>query len=265
MYTNYYPASQLFHGSVQSVMGTRLDALLFGDSATALEALWQQTVHETRRLERLLSRFDAEGDLYRINRDAAFYPVTVTEELWGVLQDCRRYFELTDGCFDVTRGRFPQVEFDDRYRTVYLKDGATVDLGGCGKGYALRRVRQLLERAGVRRALVNFGDSSVLAVGAHPHGDCWPVGVRNPYTGEPAGSFRLRDASLSVSGNTPARGAHIVRPETGHYVTGRKCVAAVAADPVEAEVLTTALMAAGREQAAGTVKRFDIKEYKIYE
>ncbi|MDR1454250.1 MAG: FAD:protein FMN transferase [Tannerella sp.] len=265
MYTNYYPSSQLFHASVPLLMGTRLDMLLFGEDPAALDILCSRMEIEIRRVERLLNRFDPESALYRVNRDAAICPVGMAGELWTVLQDCRRYFEWTDGCFDITRGRFDAVEFDDVNRTVFLKGRADFDLGGYGKGYALRQLRRLLEEEAVVRALINFGDSSVLAVGTHPHGDCWPVGIDNPCTGERTGVMRLRDCSLSVSGNRPARPAHIVNPETGVCVTGRKTVAVAAVDPVDAEALTTALMVAVPGKVENIVNRFKIIEYKLYE
>ncbi|MDR2138055.1 MAG: FAD:protein FMN transferase [Tannerella sp.] len=265
MYTNYYPSSQLFHASVPLLMGTRLDVLLFGEAPAALESLCRRMETDLRRMERLLNRFDTEGALYRVNRDAVIYPVGMAEELWMVLQDCRRYFEWTDGCFDITRGCFDRVEFDDANRTVFLKGRAGFDLGGCGKGYALRHIRQLLDAEAITRALINFGDSSILAAGTHPHGDYWPVGIEHPRTGEPAEVMHLRDCSLSVSGNRPAQPAHIINPKTGVYVTDRKIVAVVAEDPVDAEALTTALMVATPDKVKKIVNQFNIIEYRIYE
>jgi thiamine biosynthesis lipoprotein len=265
MYTNYYPSSQLFHASVPLLMGTRLDVLLFGEAPAALETLCRRMETEIRRVERLLNRFDTESALYQVNRDAVIYPAGMAEELWTVLQDCRRYYEWTEGCFDITRGCFKEVEFDDANRTVFLTGRAGFDLGGYGKGYALRQIRRLLDAEAVTRALINFGDSSMLAAGTHPYGDCWPVGIENPCTGKPMDVVHLRDGSLSVSGNTPAKPAHIVNPQTGACVTGWKTVAAVADDPVDAEALTTALMVATPDKVENIVQRFRITEYKVYE
>ncbi|MDR2468902.1 MAG: FAD:protein FMN transferase [Tannerella sp.] len=267
IYTNYYPSSQLFHGAAPRLMGTRLDALLFGVERERMEMVWRQMIAEIGRLERMMSRFDTEAILFRLNRDAALFPADVPEELWDVLQECKQYHERTDGYFDIAQGCFGGVEFDDARRTVFLPEGATLDLGACGKGYALRAVRRLLEAEGVQRALVNFGDSSALATGAHPHGDGdgWPVGICDPYTQKQRGVICLRNDALSVSGNAPSRPAHIIRPAAGACVTGRKMTVAVADDPVEAEALTTALMAAGEEDVERIAVRFSVKEYGIYE
>ena len=140
----------------------------------------------------------------------------------------------------------------------------TVDLGGIGKGYALTRIRELLEKNGVEKALVNFGNSSVLAVGSHPLGDYWPVGVDNPFTKEHMADLKLRDTSLSVSGNMPSHPRHIVNPLTGKFVEAKKMVSVVAKDPVVAEVLTTAFMVADEERIPIIASRFDIVEKQVY-
>ncbi|MDR1601311.1 MAG: FAD:protein FMN transferase [Tannerella sp.] len=265
MYTNYYSSSRLFHGSIPKVMGTQLDALLFGDDSAGLNELWQRIAAEVARLEKMLNRFDMMSEIGRINTHAAHDPVGMSDELWAVLMDCRRYGELTGGCFDITLGHWQHVTFDEAGRTVALDAGASFDLGGYAKGYAAEKIRLLTEQHAVSRALINFGNSMTLALGTHPHGDCWPVGIDNPYDNRRMDLIRLSNAALSVSGNMPARPAHIVRPATGEYVTARKMVAVVSACPVDAEVLTTALIAADASEAEKWLNRFEIKEYRTYD
>ncbi|MDR1406683.1 MAG: FAD:protein FMN transferase [Tannerella sp.] len=264
MYTNFYPSSRLFHGSIPKVMGTRLDALLLGDGREGLEALWDEIAAETFRLEKMLNRFDPESALGRLNAAAAVGTVAVEDELWSILMECGRYRELTEGCFDIALGRWAEVTFDVSARTVRLGRDAFFDLGGYAKGYAAQRIGDILVRHGVTRALVNFGDSMALGIGTHPHGCYWPAGIDNPYTGRRLDEIRLCDAALSVSGNMPGRPAHIVRPATGRCVEGRRIVAVAAPHPVDAEVLTTALMAAGDGVAAWS-GRFEIYECKVYD
>ena len=122
----------------------------------------------------------------------------------------------------------------------------------------------ILEKNGVEKALVNFGNSSVLAVGSHPLGDYWPVGVDNPFTKEHMADLKLRDTSLSVSGNMPTHPRHIVNPLTGKFVEAKKMVSVVAKDPVVAEVLTTAFMVADEERIPIIASRFDIVEKQVY-
>ncbi|MDR1330475.1 MAG: FAD:protein FMN transferase [Tannerella sp.] len=263
MYTNYYLSSRLFHGSIEKVMGTRLDALLFGDEPASLKALWLDIIAEMLRLEKMLNRFDAGSALSQVNMNAVLYPVGMNDELWAILMDCKRYHVLTEGCFDITLGHWNEVSFDEVNRTVFFTGRASFDLGGYAKGYAAQKISLLLKRDAVTRALVNFGNSMALALGTHPHGNFWPAGIDNPYTNQPVDNLRLRDTALSVSGNAPARPDHIICPATGERVTAHKMVAIVAPHPVDAEVLTTALMA-DDGSAENWLGRFDIHEYKMY-
>ncbi|MDR2058135.1 MAG: FAD:protein FMN transferase [Dysgonamonadaceae bacterium] len=265
MYTNYYPSSGLFHGSIPKVMGTQLDALFWGGNPAEMDELWQSIVAEVIKLEKILNRFDAASELRQINTNAMLYPVGMNDELWNILMDCKRYYELTEGYFDITLGHWENVEFDETNRTVFFVEKTFFDLGGYAKGYALEKIRLLLKQQAVSRALVNFGNSTTLALGTHPHGNYWPVGIDNPYNNRRMDNIYLCDASLSVSGNTPIRTAHIVRPATKEYVTTRKMAVVVSVYPIEAEALTTALMAAEISEAEKWLNRFDIVEYKMYD
>ena len=240
-YSNYYAASGLFHGSMSSVMGTQFDILMVGSDPRLLGTVWEKVESEVQRLDKMLNRFDPESEVSFVNREAGHYPVTVGEELWNILLNCKRYNELTEGYFDITLQGF-----------------------GYGKGYALAKIRELLEENGIGKALVNFGNSSVLAVGTHPCGEYWPVGLDNPFTKERIADLKLSDSSLSISGNMPSHPRHIVNPHTGTFVEDKKMVSVVAKDPVVAEILTTAFMICGDERVPVIASQFDIYEKHVY-
>ena len=249
-YSNYYAASGLFHGSMSSVMGTQFDILMVGSDPRLLGTVWEKIESEVWRLDKMLNRFDPESEVSFVNREAGHYPVTVGEELWDILQNCKRYNELTEGYFDITLQGFDQVLLTEEDKSIFFfSESLHIDLGGYGKGYALAKIRELLEENGVGKALVNFGNSSVLAVGTHPCGEYWPVG---------------RDSSLSTSGNMPSHPRHIVNPHTGTFVDDKKMVSVVAKDPVVAEILTTAFMIADDERIPLIASQFDIYEKHVY-
>lgn len=265
-YSNYYKSSGLFHGSLSAIMGTQLDVLLFGAYPDRLSRLWEELVADVRRLEGMLNRFSPDSEISRLNRDARQAPVLLSDEMWRIVVDCKRYYIQTDGFFDITLRDFNAVFLSASDKSVFFTEGnLSFDFGGYAKGYALKHMRQLIAREGLERALVNFGNSSVLAVGTHPRGESWKVGIDNPYIpGKQIGQVELRDTSLSTSGNMPSHPRHILNPFTGEYVTERKMVSVVAGDPVDAEVLTTVLMIAGADKIPGIVSKFNIKEKHMY-
>ncbi len=264
-YFNYYAASQLFHGSALSMMGTRLDVLMLGADTVRLQSVWEKIVREVARMDKMMNKFDPSSEVSRVNRFAGQYPVEVSAELWHILNDCAFYYGQTDGLFDVTLRNFKQVLLSEADRTVFFfSESLQVDLGGYGKGYALLKIQDLLNENGIRQALVNFGNSSVLALGSHPYGEYWPVCIENPYTGRLLADFTLCDQALSVSGNMPSHPRHIVNPHTGVFVEEAELVAVVAKDPLVAEVLTTTFMVADTEQMASIAGKFEMYEKKRY-
>jgi thiamine biosynthesis lipoprotein len=97
-------------------------------------------------------------------------------------------------------------------------------------------------------------------MGAHPFGDSWPFSL----DGTTETSVFLRDASLSISGNTPSRSSHIMNTQTGEFVAGDRMVAVVAEDPVDAEAMTTAWIACGSDSAPDWMSKFNLQyTYRI--
>ncbi|MCH8890339.1 MAG: FAD:protein FMN transferase, partial [Myxococcales bacterium] len=175
-------------------MGTVLELTLEGleprPAARALDALYEVA----GRLDRLLSIYQPESDISRLNRTAGQGRQRVDSEVEEILKLSIAYSELTQGAFDVTIG--PVVELwmeaadrdappsalelaaarelvgPNRISVVsgdgvsLAKEGMRLDLGGVAKGYALDRMLPLLERHGIETALLNFGQSSTWAVGA---------------------------------------------------------------------------------------------------
>lgn len=260
--TKYYGDEAMFHGFIARVMGTRFDLLLIGPGEGAAATLWAAVAGELERLDRMLNRFDPASEVARINACAASDSVGISAEMEAVLGLCRDYHARTDGLFDVTLGDFSRVTFP---APGYIRlGGAALDFGGFAKGYALRRIGAILRRAEVRSAFVDFGNSSILALGRHPYGACWKVGLPDPFTGRTLAEFDLEDRALSTSGNTANHTAHIVDPHTGIYDAGRKVAAVAADDPLDAEVLSTVRMIADAGQWERIAASFENLQATLY-
>lgn len=249
-----------------NIMGTRFDILIIGESRANSEAVWIRLSAELTRLDRMLDRFDPASEISLINRRAAESAVEISGELWYILQSCKRYHEMTLGLFDVTKRDFSSVRFNEGKKLVsFPKSGTSFDLGGFAKGYALGKLKAILLQEQVKQSFVDFGNSSILGLGAHPYGDSWKVSLENPFcAGEILEEIPLRDEALSVSGNTPRYTAHIVHPFSGKPIEARKSVCVVAENPLDAEVLTTALMVASPDEKKQILKHFNVKKTSEY-
>ncbi len=258
-YSHYYEKSGMLHGSVPLIMGTRLDALIFGADQVKLNSIWNEVLTETERLHNMLNRFDPESELSLLTHDAVHSPSGMSEELWEILLECRKYHELTSGFFDITLTDLTGVLFDLKERTVFFNGREfSLDLGGYAKGYALKKIRNFLVSRGINQAFFNFGNSSVMTLGNHPSGKPWLVGIDNPFQpGQQLGTVELSGNSLSTSGNLPNRRLHIINPGTREFLKGRKVVSVVAESDTEAEVLSTALLLADHEATEMIVKNFE--------
>ncbi len=195
---DYFPERKLFHGFVPLVMGTKLDALLVGPERSVSAALWERAVSEAQRLNAMLNRFDPLSEVSRLNAAADSGEVAVSEDLLSLIQVCETYRERTGGLFDIARGSCGEGILILPGSRVALQ-GGSLDFGGFAKGWFLRVFRSWLLEAGVGSAYVDFGGSTILALGTHPFGASWRVRVVHPYTGSVLEDVDLVDRTLSTS------------------------------------------------------------------
>jgi len=264
----YYKSSMMSHASLMGIMGTRFDMVIIGKNKSESETVWFNIESELKRLNRLLNRFDPASEVSKINKIADHQQIRVSDEMWQILNNCKFYHQETFGLFDITLKNFYAIQFHEHNKAVsFLRSDIHIDFGGYGKGYALKRIKGIVEDAAVHQCFVDFGNSSILGVGHHPFGDAWKVSIENPFdAGQTADEISLRDMALSVSGNTPSYSGHIVHPKSGSPETRRKLVSVLMDDPLDAEVLSTVFLIAAeseKEQLRKSFKIFDVKEYNF--
>lgn len=228
---------------------------------------------EVERLEDLLSVFREESELACLNRSGGG---PVSRELMSILLCAARLSRSTRGAFDPATGalvrawaarRVPlpvdlaaararsglhHVHFDVPHRRItFACPGVAFNLGAFGKGYALDEAAR---RAGVRSALLQGGQSSILAVGTPPEEPRgWPVQLMDPQRPtRPLARLWLRNRALATSATTHQyfvqdgrRYGHILDPRTGWPVQHVDSVSVLAPYAGEADALSTALFVMG--------------------
>jgi thiamine biosynthesis lipoprotein len=241
-------------------------------------------------LESQLTVYRDDGEVIRINRQAAAGPVQAEPRLFELFAQASALHHATQGAFDITsgplsqawgffrrEGRVPSEEeiaaardrvgmqhvvLDESRQTVaFRRPGVAVNFNSMGKGYALDRMAELLAEKGIDDYLIHGGKSSVLARGDQPghSGNGWTIGLRHPLRpGERLAEFQLRDRSLSTSGSGTQffirkgrRYGHILDPRTGYPAEGLYSATVIAPTACEADALSTAFYVMGPEQVGG--------------
>ncbi|MBI9061751.1 MAG: FAD:protein FMN transferase [Marinilabiliaceae bacterium] len=246
-----------------------------------------QTIVE--KWENRLSRFREGAELRRINAMAYEGTISVSTDMATVIDACDQYHRLTASLFDPAvasiydvmkcseniaerdlevqkaAGGWKYVEWDKNNRTIHFSSPEIIlDMGGIGKGVALKEVVALLTSKSVRNAFLSFGESSIAGIGKHPYGDGWPVGVHNYQDSDAqASTCLLCDEFVSISGlqnsqdNTEnGATAHIYHPLKGRLVNHSCNVMVKCQCPVQAEVLSTSMYMADEIEMQKLTKTF---------
>jgi thiamine biosynthesis lipoprotein len=215
----------------------------FSDDSALMRA--NATPARWHRVPRVLFRALREAhDAYQ--RSGGVFDPRVLDDLVRLGYDSTLHFDAAQVRTSASHGEFaPRDEWRPRFRatsrSVWLGDA--VDLGGIGKGLAVRWASELLA-SGLRDFLVEAGGDCYLA-GVGPDLEPWRVGVEDPRGAEsPVAVLAVRDRAVATSsvrlrhwraGEQEVH--HLIDPRTRRSGgEGLMAVTVVAHDPAWAEV-----------------------------
>jgi thiamine biosynthesis lipoprotein len=271
-----------------AIMGTRVSVQLWHPDNQRATALIDEVFAEFRRIDRLMSPYIEESELSLLNREAALRAVTISSELYGLLEKSHETSKLTSGAFDITfasvgylydyrRGVAPSSEqlreslesIDYRHvrldpvdhRVSFATPGVRIDLGGIAKGYAVDRAIGLLKQQGIQHALVTAGGDSRL-IGDH-RGRPWQIGIQAPRDENAmVALLPLMDEAVSTSGDYEryfmqdgVRHHHIINPKSGRSAGELQSVTIIGPNATRTDALSTSVFVLGLEAGLALVNR----------
>ncbi len=236
-----------------------------------------------RSVDEVMSPFRGDTELSRFNVMRSVEPVPASPALHGVVRECLRIANLTNGAFDPTIGPLVNrfgfgpirgnasanfAEMAAGSGTIRkLKPDVTIDLCGIAKGYALDRMADALSRLGHNDFVIELG-GEVFARGSHPEGRPWRIAIEDPVAdaGLVQRVIRLDGLALATSGDASnaytvsgRRYSHIIDPRTAAPVdNGIASVSVIAKSAMLADGLATAFMALGPTRSAKLASRHGI-------
>lgn len=281
------------------VMGTLATFEVQGIAETLDEAL-EGALEELVDVDRRMSLYQPETELSRMNREAFTKPFRVSAATYAVLSQAIEVARGSDGAFDPTVGALSHVwRFDDEsmdarvpsreviqrarsrvgYRFVQLNDeerrvrflrkGVRLTLDGVAKGYACEQALSVLLASGIRRAVVDVGESSICFAG-----DARTFAIRDPLDPRRAiGSFEWEEGSIASSAGYERqfeiggrRYSHLIDPRTG-WPVGDSLSATVMGgrgEGLKVDALSTAGFILGPEGALSLWESLGVEGILVY-
>jgi thiamine biosynthesis lipoprotein len=270
------------------MMGTIIKIVIVGVEEAEAAPVVNAALAEMHRLEGVLSEWQPDSEISRINQAAGLHPVEVGPDTLRNVEVSNEVSKWSDGAFDLSwaalrdlytfqpgKERVPtQAELDQRLplinwhdivvdkkkSTVFLKKkGMLLGTGGIAKGYALDRAADILQKGGLSNYMI-FGGGQVLVHGKK--GDrLWRVGIQHPRMDDYFAFLELTDASISTSGDYEhaffkdgKRWHHIVDLSTGRPVEHTSSVTVVCPSGFYGDAVDTAMFIMGADK---TLKKLD--------
>lgn len=231
-------------------MGTNIVQRIYGEGSEYVGGL---VIQEMRIIEQLMSFYNPQSEINRINAASGIGEVHVSKETLEVIRKSIEYSVLSNGLFDITIGcltklwgifgkneKIPsKLKIDEvleliNYKDIVINDktdsiklnrkGQMLDLGGIAKGYAADRAIEIYRENGIKSAFINIG-GNVLTLGNKPDGSSWNIGIQDPAKprGQYIGVISVNDKAIVTSGDyvryfveNGIRYHHILNPLTGY-------------------------------------------------
>jgi thiamine biosynthesis lipoprotein len=253
-----------------------------GQDERVLRQAAAAAIAEVQRIERKFSRYQANSVISRINRGAGHAAVEVDTETQELLDFAHALWEMSDGLFDISSGVLRRAwdfkkaclpseallaqalacigwqHVERQGSSVRLAHpGMELDFGGFGKEYAADRAAAVLERHGVRHALVNLGgDLHALGPRGLPEmqGAAWSIQIAHPrplpgQRAAPLAYLALERGGLASSGDYERffifegkRYCHVLNPRSGWPVGHWQSISVLATNTTTAGALATIAM-----------------------
>ncbi len=253
------------------------------DTVKTLDAI-EEVFAEFDRIVKKFTRFNEDSELSNLNRSSGDW-VVVSEEFFKLIKFMLKMNKDTQRVFDPTiidflevygynkdydfsklenpsldkmvmniaknRASANEIELDDLKSSVKLVTGQKIELGGCGKGYALDQSRDILLKLGFKNFLID-GGGDLLANGFNDKGVLWEVGLYNFEKEQKVlkGMTKLDNEALASSGGWARKVKqfhHLINPTSGTPENKFTTVFVRAKDAIIADSLATTLFVGGEE------------------
>lgn len=285
-----------YEGS-EFLMGTYVSLRVYDEGK---EEAIDQAFERIAELADKITTNDPGSEIDAINQSAGDESVSVSEDVYPLIQTAAEYSQLENSGFDYTIGpivnlwrigfddaRVPEpaeieemlplvnhkkVELNEDERTVFLtEEGMVLDLGAIAKGYIADEIVAVFQEHGVTTAIMDLG-GNVVVMGDSPTRDTggFNVGIQDPFDqrGSYVGALNLRNKSAVTSGiyeryleEDGEVYHHLLDPETGYpFDNSLASVTIISEQSIDGDALSTVVFGQGLEEGLAYVNDLDDTE-----
>ncbi|MBQ0719444.1 MAG: FAD:protein FMN transferase [Gammaproteobacteria bacterium] len=282
-------------------MGTSYHITVVTDAGRFPDGVEDAVAGLLDRLDQSMSTYKPDSELNKLNRLGVGEEMTLSADLWQVLQGAQHIHALTLGAFDPTVGPlvdlwgFGPQDTGDKVPSeaeiqalmasvdlgqlhlasdnkVIKRAAINLDLSAIAKGYAAQQVAALLSIRGFSNYLVEVGGELQLA-GHNRKGSPWRIAIEapSPLQGGVERVIALTDIGVATSGDyrnyferEGVRYSHTIDPRTGKPISHNLASVTVLADTAAvADALATAFMVMGADKTLELAGQRDIPVYLL--
>jgi thiamine biosynthesis lipoprotein len=237
------------------LLGGEIGVTLYGVDERMAELLFPRINDEGLRLQKIFNFFDPKSELSKLNKKRR---LKVSDELLEVIKKCLPYCELTQGAYDISKGRqimerkqglavsgvscsYKDIEIKKNEILLKNKD-VLLDLGSAAKGYIGDKLMEFIKGLGVKNAFIDLRGDIIISA-AHKR----KVGVQHPRVREKTiSSFMLKDGAVATSGDY---NQYFGDYSKSHILCSKDIISStvIAGTLLEADILATCIFVSGMQ------------------
>lgn len=262
-----------------ATMGTILRCSVYANDEAQAQEWIDAGLTELERSIPAINNYDPTSEISKLNRHHGI-PVMVSDELWDALQHAKRWWEISEGAFDVTFGSLftlwrsarkkQQPPSDDDVKDALRATGwqnvrmenqsvtrlvneLQLDLSGLATGWLMDRAFSAMWDKGARGILLDIGGD--IRIGAPPPGKSgWKISVAGLTKNSlPLTELSLSHCAITTSGDRNQalefqnrRFSHLIDPRVGQPMEFPQSATVIAKTTLDADAGATTMAILGR-------------------
>ncbi len=286
------------------IMGTELKVILYAQdeshAAFAINAILDEL--EERSLP--INNYKPNSEVSKLASLEPGKQQILSVELGELLQESKRWHELSHGAFDVTSGVTLELwnktrkqkilptnketttaldlsgwhhitlisDDDSRYTISFDKAGLKINVSGIATGYLIDRAMEVLRKQGITSALIDIG-GDVIVSNPPPGSSGWKIDVAGlNKSDETQSRIVISNQAVTTSGDLNQfteidgiRYSHLIDPTTGTPIPMRISATVIAKRAIDADAAATAIAVLGIQKATPILDSLPIDSVLVLE